>query len=236
MFSFFPSYLCTLRSSITSLHFRHLPPFWLTFSSTLHSSTFTLTIDAMGFALHTYDSGYAPQPTIRRRFLMYTPRAQQAYEQQQFYFEQKERLATLLNTVGAESKSASFPACMEYPDLINGITQLLEEAQWMSGLTFAQIEQSGVQIAPFSEKVHLAESVAADVRVRAMATPKPVSRKRGRRDEDQEVAMGYFSYTTCNKRGRNTAAEYDMSFEPSSFCGPYADKFLQTAWWTQVCE
>ena len=189
----------------------------------------------MGYAIHSYDTGYVQQPTMRRCFLLYTPRARQAYEHQQFFFEQKDRLATLLNTVGAESKTASFPACMDYPDLINGITQLLEEAQLMSSLTFAQIEQSGVVIAPFSEKVRLAETIAADVRGRAMATPKPVTRKRGRRDEDEDEEMAYSSYTTCNKRGRNTAADYDMSFEPS-YCGPYAERFLQTAWWTQVCE
>ncbi|KAK5112726.1 hypothetical protein LTR62_003824 [Meristemomyces frigidus] len=187
----------------------------------------------MGIAL--YDTAYVPQRTVRRHFMFYTARAQQAMEHQSFFFEQKAKLAHMLNTVGADAKTASFPACMEYPELTEAVTQLYQEACFASTLTFDQIQHAGMQMAPFSERVRVVEDAAADVRSRTMAVPKTVSRKRGRRDEEEDEEMSCSSYTTCNKRGRNTAADYDMVVEPS-YCGPYVDRFLQPAWWTQVCE
>ncbi|KAK4556571.1 hypothetical protein LTR86_006142 [Recurvomyces mirabilis] len=187
----------------------------------------------MGIAL--YESSFVPQRTVRRHFMFYTARAQQALEHQSFFFDQKEKLSLMLNTIGAEAKAASFPACMDYPELTTAVTQLLDEAVLASTLTFDQIQQAGLQMGPFTEKVNLVETVAADVRSRAMAVPKTVSRKRGRREEEDDEEMSFASYTTCNKRGRNTAADYDMVIEPA-YCGNYAENFLQTAWWTQVCE
>ena len=187
----------------------------------------------MGIAL--YESTYVPQRTVRRHFMFYTARAQQALEHQSFFFEQKEKLSIMLNTIGAEAKAASFPACMDYPELTAAVTQLLDEAIYASTLTFDQIQQAGLQMGSFTEKIQLVETVAADVRSRALAAPKTVSRKRGRRDDGDDEEISFASYTTCNKRGRNTAADYDMVIEPS-YCGNYAENFLQTAWWTQVCE
>jgi len=169
--------------------------------------------------------------------MMYTARAQQAFEIQNFFFEQKAKLTSLLNTIGQEAKSAPFPICMDYPELTDAVTQLLGEAQVASGLTYDQLQQAGVEMRPFAEKVQLVENVAADARTRAMTAAKPVSRKRGRRDEEDEDEMAGVSYSnTSNKRNRNVPASYDMVIEPN-YCGPYAERFLQTAWWTQqLCD
>ncbi|TKA68498.1 hypothetical protein B0A55_08794 [Friedmanniomyces simplex] len=183
----------------------------------------------MGLTMHTYDSGYAPQRPARRHFMMYTARAQQAFQLQHFFFEQKDNLASMLNAVGHEAKAASFPACMDYPELIDAVTQLLQEAQLMSSLTFAQIQQAGVETAAFAEKVGIVEGVLAGIRMRAMAAPsKPAPRKRGRRDEEEDEEMAVASYNLSNKRNRYVAADHDMVIERS---------YLQTAWWTQpICD
>lgn len=187
----------------------------------------------------------APQ-TMRRHFMMYTPRAQAAFQHQQFFFEQKEKLAGLLNTVGQDAKTiAARLGCTghaqlgsDYHELTTVTTQLLEEAQAMSAWTFDVIERSGVQMQPFEEKVRMVEQVASQLRARAeeaaaaVATP-AVSKKRSRArdDDDDEIEV-----QSSHKRGRGFGMDHEMSIEPA-YCGPYAERFLQTAWWTQqVCE
>ena len=188
----------------------------------------------MGLAIHNYDAGYAPKPTIRRHFMRYTSRACQIFEYQDFFFAQREKLATMLNAVGAEAKMAPFPACMDYPKLTDAVSQLLEEAQWVSTLTFDQMEHAGIQMAPFGEKVRLVEEAASELRMRAIEAPKAVSNsKRSRRDEDEDEEMACSSYTMSNKRGRTAPAEYDAPTVQSPSCRPFAEPFLQTAWWTQ---
>ncbi|KAK5699457.1 hypothetical protein LTR17_023226 [Elasticomyces elasticus] len=189
----------------------------------------------MGLTMHSFDSGYAPQRPMRHCFMMYTARAQQAFQYQQFYFEAKTKLGDMLIIVGQEAKAASFPACMDYPEIIEAITQLLQEAQLMSTLTFAQIEQAGVETAPFAEKVGVVESVLANVRMRSVAATKPVARKRARRDEEEDVEMSFSSYNVCNKRNRFSASEHNLAVQPSN-CGGYAD-YLQTSHWAQaICD
>ena len=122
---------------------------------------------------------------------------------------------------------------MDYFELTTVITQLLEEAQVISAFTYDQIERSGIQMQPFADKVQLVESVAAEVRAKALmaAAPKPLSRKRGRMMDEEEEDMSF-----TQKRKRGYGADQDMVIEPA-FCGPYADRHLQTAWWTQqICE
>jgi len=185
----------------------------------------------MGLPMHTYDCGYTPQRPARRHFMMFTARAQQAFQLQQFFFEHRDRLAVLLNTVGQEAKAAGFPACMDYPELLDAVTQLLQEAQLMSSLTFAQVQQAGVETAPFAERVAVVEGVLAGVRMRAVAAPlaiKAAPRKRGRRDEDEDEEMAFTPFNVSNKRNRFVAADHDMVIERS---------YLQTAWWTQpICD
>lgn len=175
-----------------------------------------------------------PQRTARHHFMMYTSRARIAFQHQQFFFEQKEKLSNLLNSVGQDARiAAGQPACMDYYELTTVITQLLEEAQILSALTYEQIERSGIQMQPFAEKVQLVESVAAEVRVKTFmaAAPKPVSRKRGRMMDEEEEDM-----SSTYKRNRGFGVDQDMMVEPA-FCGPYAERHLQTAWWTQpICE
>lgn len=168
--------------------------------------------------------------------MMYTHRAQQAFQHQQFFFEQKATLAAFLNALGQEAKAASFPACMDYPEIIQAVTQLLEEAQLMSSLTFAQLEQAGVDTTVFAEKVRIVEQVTAEVRMRAMATAsKSASRKRGRKEEDEDTEMAFSSYNASSKRNRYSGG-HDTVME-LSYCGGYADRYLQTAWWTQpICD
>ncbi|KAH9821976.1 hypothetical protein Tdes44962_MAKER04873 [Teratosphaeria destructans] len=192
--------------------------------------------------MHT-DATFAPAPqrsTPRRCFFAYTPRAQAALQCQQFFFDQKEKLSMLLNTVGHDARMAPCGSQIgnDYFELTTVITQLLEDASIASGLTLLQIESSGVQMQPFAEKVQLCEHVAVSARERAQqaaaAMAKPaVSRKRGRvRDEEEEEEQCSSEY----KRYRHAPQDHNMVIEPS-YCGPYADHFLQTAWWTQpVCD
>ncbi|KAK3074326.1 hypothetical protein LTR53_003316 [Teratosphaeriaceae sp. CCFEE 6253] len=175
--------------------------------------------------MHSYDPAYTTPRPARRRFMMYTARAQQAFQHQEFFFEQKDKLACMLNAVGQEARAASFPACMAWTEIIDAVTQLLNEAQVMSSLTFAQIEQAGVDTRLFAEKVGIVEQASAEVRMRTMApTPKPAARKRARRDEEEDEEMAYSSYNVCNKRNRYVA-DHDMAMG-SSFCGGYADPYL----------
>ncbi|KAF2769375.1 hypothetical protein EJ03DRAFT_351326 [Teratosphaeria nubilosa] len=198
----------------------------------------------MGLPVHT-DATFAPatqRPTPRRCFFAYTPRAQAALQYQQFFFDQKEKLAVLLNTVGYDAKMAPCGSQIgnDYFELTTVITQLLQEASTASGLTLLQIESSGVQMQPFAEKVQLCEQAAVSARERAqqaaVAMTRPVgSRKRGRgREEEEEEEEEQCS--SEYKRYRHAPQDHSMVIEPSH-CGPYADRFLQTAWWTQpVCD
>ncbi|KAK4540138.1 hypothetical protein LTR36_009724 [Oleoguttula mirabilis] len=187
----------------------------------------------MGLTLYSDNSFSAPpQRTARAHFMMYTPRAQAAYQHQQFFFEQKEKLSSLLNTVGRDAKAATnYQLGADYYELTAVVTQLLEEAQLMSGFTFNQIQQSGVQMQPFAEKVQLVETVAVEVRMRAITAAKPVSRKRGRTTDGDEEEMSY-----AVKRYRQVPVDQEMVIQPA-FCAPYANKFMQSAWWTQpMCD
>lgn len=165
--------------------------------------------------------------------MMYTPRARAAFQHQQFFFEQKAKLSDLLNNIGRDAKTiAGQQTCMDVFELTTVITQLLEEAQLACTLTFEQIERYGVQMQPFAEKVQMVETVAAEVHARALVAvaPKAASCKRGRAVEEDDEDM---SYTYKRTRG---FGDYVMVIEPA-YCGPYADRFLQSAWWTQpVCE
>lgn len=190
--------------------------------------------------------------------MMYTPRAQAAFQHQQFFFAEQEKLANLLNTISHDARAAmTFTTAQQqayggadYHELTTVTTQLLEEAQAMSAWTFDTIERNGVQLQPFSEKVVLVEQVAAELRSRvqetiaaaaATAAARPVAgskkRSRGRDDEEEELPQQQrrevsFSY----KRARGCGVDQEMSFEPSH-CGPYAQNFLQPAWRMQpICE
>jgi hypothetical protein len=196
----------------------------------------------MGFPIQ-HDAGFAPIPRARmarHHFMMYTPRAQAAFEHQQFFFEQKEKLAALLNTLGQDAKLAPLGSEVgnDYHELTTVVTQLLDEAQVASGFTLDQIERSGLVMQPFAENVQLVEQVAASARERAAAaaaaTKAPVvSRKRGRgRDEEEDEEM-LFEY----KRYRHNTVDHDMMMVESAYCGPYAEQFLETAWWTEpICQ
>ncbi|KAI7507670.1 hypothetical protein KC347_g6718 [Hortaea werneckii] len=111
----------------------------------------------------------------RRHFMMTSPRAQAGFHHQQFFFEQKDKLAHLLNTIGTDARNAtsisiSSPASSatssDYHELLTVTTQLLSEAQSLSTWTFNMIESNGLQVEPFAEKVALVERVAGELRER----------------------------------------------------------------------
>ncbi|KAI7205852.1 hypothetical protein KC343_g7604 [Hortaea werneckii] len=113
----------------------------------------------------------------RRHFMMTSPRAQAAFHHQQFFFEQKDKLAHLLNTISADARNAtsistSSPASSttssDYHELLTVTTQLLSEAQTLSTWTFDMIESNGPQVEPFAEKVALVERVAGEMRERVL--------------------------------------------------------------------
>ncbi|KAI7220048.1 hypothetical protein KC333_g2601 [Hortaea werneckii] len=119
------------------------------------------------------------QPTpARRHFMMTSPRAQAAFHHQQFFFEQNEKLAHLLNTIGTDARNAttistSCPASTtttssDYHELLTVTTHLLSEAQTLSTWTFDLIESNGPQVEPFAEKVALVERVAGELRGRVL--------------------------------------------------------------------
>ncbi|KAI7702529.1 hypothetical protein KC353_g14687 [Hortaea werneckii] len=109
---------------------------------------------------------------------MTSPRAQAAFHHQQFFFEQNEKLANLLNTIGADARNAttistSCPASTpttssDYHELLTVTTHLLSEAQTLSTWTFDLIESNGPQVEPFAEKVALVERVARELRERVL--------------------------------------------------------------------
>ncbi|KAI7083023.1 hypothetical protein KC356_g7908 [Hortaea werneckii] len=113
----------------------------------------------------------------RRHFMMTSPRAQAGFYHQQFFFEQKDKLAHLLNTIGTDARNAtsisiSSPASSatssDYHELLTVSTQLLSEAQALSTWTFDMIESNGPQVEPFAEKVALVERVAGELRERVL--------------------------------------------------------------------
>lgn len=162
--------------------------------------------------------------------MMYTPRARLAFQYQQFFFEQREKLSSLLNTVSIDARVANGQqVCLDYFELTTVVTQLLSEAQDLSTLTCDQLERGGVQTQPFAEKVQIVETLATELRTRVSASQKAVSKKRGRSmdDDEDEVDMDF-----AVKRYRNAPVDHDMLIEPA-FCGPYAERFLQNAWWSQ---
>ncbi|RMY89640.1 hypothetical protein D0862_10178 [Hortaea werneckii] len=116
--------------------------------------------------------------SARRHFMMTSPRAQAAFHHQQFFFEQKDKLAHLLNTIGADARNAttistSSPASTpttssDYHELLTVTTHLLSEAQSLSTWTFDLIESNGPQVEPFAEKIALAERMAAELRERVL--------------------------------------------------------------------
>ena len=169
--------------------------------------------------------------------MTYRPRAHAAFQHQQFFFEQREKLAALLNAVGRDAKHVTtLQAGADYYELISVVTQLLDEAQTLSRFTFDQVQRSGVQMAPFEEKVLLVESFAREARahVAAAVVAKPVSfRKRGRNTHDEEE-------TDCSvKRCRNDVVpEQQMVIEPPQvFCGAHANKFIHNTLWSEtMCE
>ncbi|KAI6805968.1 hypothetical protein KC332_g7049 [Hortaea werneckii] len=113
----------------------------------------------------------------RRHFMMTSPRAQAGFHHQQFFFEQKDKLAHLLNTIGTDARNAtsisiSSPASSatssDYHELLTVTTQLLSDAQSLSTWTFDMIESNGPQVEPFAEKVALVERVAGELRERVL--------------------------------------------------------------------
>lgn len=120
------------------------------------------------------------QPTpARRHFMMTSPRAQAAFHHQQFFFEQKDKLAHLLNTIGADARNATTipnpslassttTTSSDYHELLTVTTNLLSEAQTLSTWTFDMIESNGPQVEPFAEKVALVERVAGELRERVL--------------------------------------------------------------------
>jgi len=197
----------------------------------------------MGFSMHSttdFNTGM-PTKTPRHHFMMYTARARAAFQYQQFFFEQREKLSSMLNAVSADARAASSQqqVCMDYYELTSVVTQLLSDAQVFSALTYDQLDRQGVQMQPFAEKVQMVESVATELRLRACASQKSVSKKRGRRmdDDEDEEEIDIMDTTPAPrkyavKRYRRAPVDQEMFVEPA-FCGPYADRFLQNAWWNQ---
>ncbi|RMY43621.1 hypothetical protein D0863_16310 [Hortaea werneckii] len=120
------------------------------------------------------------QPTpARRHFMMTSPRAQAAFHHQQFFFEQKDKLAHLLNTIGADARNATTislsssqaptpTTSSDYHELLTVTTHLLSEAQTLSTWTFDMVESNGAQVEPFAEKVALVERIAGELRGRVL--------------------------------------------------------------------
>ncbi|KAI7340566.1 hypothetical protein KC354_g17195 [Hortaea werneckii] len=113
----------------------------------------------------------------RRHFMMTSPRAQAAFHHQQFFFEQKDKLAHLLNTIGADARNATISlsshastptTSSDYHELLTVTTHLLSEAQTLSTWTFDMIESNGPQIEPLAEKVALVERLAGELRERVL--------------------------------------------------------------------
>jgi len=190
----------------------------------------------MGFSMYSntdLNTGL-PTKTARHHFMMYTPRARLAFQYQHFFFEQREKLGSLLNAVSADARAAANGSHFEvdYFELTSVVTQLLGEAQTYSVLTCDQLERDGVQMQPFADKVRIVERVATQLRLRLSATSqKSVSKKRARFVDDDEEEEDV-DVTSAVKRYRNAPADHDMVVEPA-FCGRYGDRYLHNAWWTQ---
>ncbi|KAI7184378.1 hypothetical protein D0869_12253 [Hortaea werneckii] len=147
------------------------------------------------------------QPTpARRHFMMTSPRAQAAFHHQQFFFEQNEKLAHLLNTIGVDARNATTistsSSCTQastpttssdYHELLTVTTHLLSEAQTLSTWTFDMIESNGPQVEPFAEKVALVERVARELRERVL------------QQQQQQQQVQQMQHLTNTKLTPNTA-------------------------------
>ncbi|KAI7277839.1 hypothetical protein KC345_g6366 [Hortaea werneckii] len=131
---------------------------------------------------------------------MTSPRAQAAFHHQQFFFEQKDKLAHLLNTISADARnstsfSTSSPASSttssDYHELLTVTTQLLSEAQSLSTWTFDMIESNGPQVEPFAEKVALVERIAGELRERVLQ----------QQQQQQQIQMQITNATIPNVSG-----------------------------------
>lgn len=150
----------------------------------------------------------------------------------QFFISQSEKLSALLKVVVAEASITTDPeACVDYLELTEILTALLEEAQCYGTLTPDQIQAQEKQVRCFVDRIETVQEAVSDWDLRLGTSMKAASRKRARSVDLDEEMMSAF------KRRRETDTEQDMV--ANAACnGPFANVLpsIETSpppWWTE---
>lgn len=168
-----------------------------------------------------------------------------------FFASQSQKLNALLSTVVRESSTATNPdAAIDFMQLTEIITGLLEEAQMFSVLSREDLMQRGEAVRAFIGKIETVRSVIEDwdVRTSTTLTNGPIvsnggdgndetSRKRAR-----TMSTGHVYDTRSNRRRMQCETEQALNMAPT-FDGPFAEMIPlgdyverekeKAAWWTE---
>lgn len=155
-----------------------------------------------------------------------------------FFGEQSQRLSALLSTVVRESATATNPdASIDFLQLTEIISSMLEECQMYSVMSGRDLAQRGAEVRSFVGKIETVREVIEDwdVRIAAPTSNRDgQSRKRARTD-----VFGDYD-TRSNRRRLESETEQALNMAPT-FDGPYAEMIPlndymernQAAWWTE---
>ena len=154
------------------------------------------------------------------------------FQHPQFFISQIEKLSALLNVVVAEASVAVEPeAVVDYLELTEILTELLNEAQSYSVLASGETQIRERQVRSFLDKIQTVQEAVADWDARTNASAKAVSRKRTRSVDLGEETMGAL------KRRRNSGSEQGMCAD-AAVNGPFANVLPSIEnppiqWWTE---
>lgn len=130
------------------------------------------------------------------------------FQHPQFFVSQSEKLNTLLNVVVTEAKITTDPeACIDYLELTEILTALLDEVRLYCILDAQQLREKEREVHTFVDKIETIQDAVADwdTRTRTNAMTKTTnSRKRARSVELEEETM------RALKRRRETESEQDL--------------------------
>lgn len=153
-----------------------------------------------------------------------------------FFSSQSQKLHALLSTVVHESTTATNPdAAIDFLQLTEILSSLLEESQMYSVLNENDLMQRSSGVKSFMGKIETVQSVIQDWDVRT-APPATATRKRARTETQSDYD------TRANRRRLEGEAEHALSMAPT-FEGPYSEMIPlgeyverekeRVAWWTE---
>lgn len=164
------------------------------------------------------------------------------FEHPQFFIKQSEKLSALLDAVVAESNAATNPdACIDYLEITEILVELLDQSQYFSVLSHAQLQGNWKEVQSLMGKVQTIQEAVADWDTRVkrdvtastddVATTMTGSRKRTR-SLGSEIEM-----LEASKRRRES--EYTLVGDTDVETGPTQEVVYPSierapaAWWTE---